>query len=257
MDTFIDKLAQRLTAQEMIKANTAADAEELHKLQGQVKQYEACLDEMRNVNSATMEAVNRLQQTGEVSAEMIDRLEHASVASASVIERLETAIESALQAINRMEHMQEVSMGLVDRLEHASVASAAASESIDQLVNAGIDKLQHAEVNVDGINELVQTSIGKINAMQQNTDNFQTLLRDSAVSQNEAINDFVHKESVKVYRNVQAVVVEEAAKQTEGREKVSKSGSNKMLVLMGLSGAALLASIGSLVFQILTLYHII
>ena len=48
MDTFIDKLAQRLTAQEMIKANTAADAEELHKVQGQVKQYEAYLDELQN-----------------------------------------------------------------------------------------------------------------------------------------------------------------------------------------------------------------
>lgn len=257
MDTFIDKLAQRLTAQEMIKANTAADAEELHKVQGQVKQYEACLDEMKNISSATAEAVSRLQQAGEASAEMIDRLEHASVASASVIERLEGAIESALQAINRMEHMQEVSMGLVDKLEHASVASAAASESIDQVVNAGIDKLQNAEVNTDGINELVRTSISKINEMQHNTDNFQTLLRDSAVSQNEAINDFVHKESVKVYRNVQAVVVEEAAKQTEGREKVNKTNSVKMMVLLGISGTALLASIGSLVFQILTYLHII
>lgn len=257
MDTFIDKLAQRLTAQEMIKANTAADAEELHKVQGQVKQYEAYLDEMKNISAATTEAVSRLEQASEGSAEMIDRLEHASVASASVIERLEGAIESALQAINRMEHMQEASTELVDKLEHASVASAATSENIDRVVNAGIEKLQHAEVNTDGINQLVQTSISKINGMQQNTDNFQTLLRDSAISQNDTISDFVHKESVKVYRNVQAVVVEEAAKQTEGQEKVNKSNSGKLGAILGISVVALLASVGSLIFQILAFLHII
>ncbi len=78
MDTFIDKLAQRLTAQEMIKANTAADAEELHKVQGQVKQYEAYLDELQNISSAVTAAVSRLEHAGEISGEMVDRLEHAS-----------------------------------------------------------------------------------------------------------------------------------------------------------------------------------
>lgn len=257
MDTFIDKLAQRLTAQEMIKANSAADAEELHKVQGQVKQYEAYLDEMKNISAATAEAVSRLEQAGEASSEMTDRLEHASVASAAVIERLERAIESALQAISGMEHMQEASTELVDKLEHASVASAAASESIDQVVNAGIEKLQHAEVNTDSINQLVQTSIDKINGMQQNTDNFQTLLRDSANSQNETIGDVVHKESVKVYRNVQAVVEEEVAKQIEGQEKINKSNSGKLRAVLGISIVALLVSVGSLIFQILTYLHVI
>ena len=32
MDTFMDKLAQKLNAQEMIKANSAADAEEMDQL---------------------------------------------------------------------------------------------------------------------------------------------------------------------------------------------------------------------------------
>ena len=271
MAKFIDKLSQRLTAQEMIKANTAADAEELHKVQGQVKQYEAYLDEMKNIGSVTVEAVNSLEQAGTTSAEMVnrlerstdasvdmvDRLEHASVAAASVIERLEGAVESALLAINRMENIQEASTELVDKLEHASVSAAAAKEGIDRVVNIGIEKLQNAEVNTDGINELVQTSISKINGMQQNTDNFQILLRDSATSQNDAINDFVHKESVKVYRNVQAVVVEEAAKQIESQEKVYKTNSGKMVAILGISIVALLASVGSFVFQLLTYLHVI
>lgn len=282
MDTFIDKLAQRLTAQEMIKANSAADAEELHKVQGQVKQYEAYLDEMQNISSATVAAVNRLEHASEASTEMVDRLEHASVASASVIERLEGTIESALQAIGRMEQMQEMSAQLADRLEHAGVASAAASERIDQavndgverlehagvaaaaaseqidrVVNVGIAKLQHAEVNTDGINELVAASVGKIKEMQEGGGNIQTMLRDSVNGQNETISDFVHKENVKVYRNVQAVVVEETAKQTERLEKVNKSSSTKMGAILGISLVALLASLGSLIFQILTYLHVI
>ena len=35
MDTFMDKLAQKLNAQEMIKANSAADAEEMDQLKSQ------------------------------------------------------------------------------------------------------------------------------------------------------------------------------------------------------------------------------
>ena len=37
MDTFMDKLAQKLNAQEMIKANSAADAEEMDQLKSQPK----------------------------------------------------------------------------------------------------------------------------------------------------------------------------------------------------------------------------
>ncbi|MDE6517353.1 MAG: hypothetical protein K2L18_05850, partial [Acetatifactor sp.] len=74
MDTFIDRLAQRLTAQEMIKANSAADAEELRKVQGQVKQYEAYLDELQNIGSTVAAAVERLEHAGKTSAEMVGRL---------------------------------------------------------------------------------------------------------------------------------------------------------------------------------------
>ncbi len=252
MDTFIDKLAQRLTAQEMIKANTAADAEELHKVQGQVKQYEAYLDELQNISSAVTAAVSRLEHAGEISGEMVDRLEHASV-----IERLEGAIENALQVSGRMEHLQQVSAELADKLEHADVASAASAERIDQVVNAGLDKLERAQINTDGINELVEAGIRKIREVQQDNDNIQMLLKDSTNSQNETISDYVHKENVKVYRNVQAVVVEEAAKHTENLEKISKAGAGKMGLLLGISAVALLASLGSLVFQILAYLHVI
>ena len=46
MDNFIDKLAQKFNAQELIKANTQAEAKELERLQLQVAEYERILQEI-------------------------------------------------------------------------------------------------------------------------------------------------------------------------------------------------------------------
>ena len=51
MDNFIDKLAQKFNAQEMIKANSQAEAAEMKKLQLQISEYEKILQEM-NINNS-------------------------------------------------------------------------------------------------------------------------------------------------------------------------------------------------------------
>lgn len=50
MDNFMDKLAQRFNAQEIIKANSQAEAQELDKLRMQMDAYDECLKEMRRLN---------------------------------------------------------------------------------------------------------------------------------------------------------------------------------------------------------------
>ena len=52
MDTFMDKLAQKLNAQEMIKANSAADAEEMDQLKNQLREYDECLAQMQQEDGA-------------------------------------------------------------------------------------------------------------------------------------------------------------------------------------------------------------
>ena len=58
MDTFMDKLAQKLNAQEMIKANSAADAEEMDQLKSQLREYDECLAQMQQVNKE-LKAINQ------------------------------------------------------------------------------------------------------------------------------------------------------------------------------------------------------
>ena len=60
MDTFIDKLAQRFSAQDMIRANLAAEAKETRKLREKMESYESLLQEMRQINLKNMESAERV-----------------------------------------------------------------------------------------------------------------------------------------------------------------------------------------------------
>ena len=62
MDSFMDKIAQKFTAQDMIKANTAAEEKELKRLRMQVEEYDKRLEEMRKLNLKNLELVDKLQE---------------------------------------------------------------------------------------------------------------------------------------------------------------------------------------------------
>ena len=72
MDTFIDKLAQKRNAQEIIRANTAAEAQKMEKLEKQVEAYEGLLQEMRKVNTKSIENEPKLERLLEESLKKIE-----------------------------------------------------------------------------------------------------------------------------------------------------------------------------------------
>ena len=75
MDTFMDKLAQKFTAQEMIKANSAAEAAELQRMRDQVKQYDECLQEMKLVNADTKSTLVQMEKALAVGVEKFEKTE--------------------------------------------------------------------------------------------------------------------------------------------------------------------------------------
>jgi len=179
MDTFMDKLAQKLTAQEMIKANTAADAEEMKRIKNQLKEYENILERMKQL-----------------------------VADAS------------------------------DKLEHAKVDG----DEINRLVSEGIVKISEMQADTEGLEQLQDT----LDELEQT---FSTKL-DSA-------NENIHKECVKVYRNVQASVVEENEKQADSLRGSIHRVKGKVKAVLGVSIAALVISVANMVFQILVYLNIL
>jgi len=70
-------------------------------------------------------------------------------------------------------------------------------------------------------------------------------------------NESIHKECVKVYRNVQAAVVEENGKQTEVLRGSIHRTRGKIEVVLGISVAALVVSVAGLAFQILLYLNIL
>ena len=75
MDNFMDKIAQKLGAQEAIRANAAADAAQIERLEAQVAEYDACIKEMRRLNLRNAENEQKLKEM----AESIGQIEHQTV----------------------------------------------------------------------------------------------------------------------------------------------------------------------------------
>ena len=197
MDTFMDKLAQKLNAQEMIKANSAADAEEMDQLKSQLREYDECLAQMQQVNKE-------------------------------------------LKAINQEKLMSETIAPEVTKLSEEGVAA--------------LQKLQ--QENTEKLEALEQQYTAKLEELQQSTEVLDELQKhvDEKLSTTE---ENVHKECVKVYRNVQAVVVEENEKQTEAiAAKVKENLGGKLNGVLGVSIAAVVLTVADIVLHVLSILHI-
>lgn len=200
MDTFMDKLAQKLNAQEMIKANSAADAEEMDQLKSQLREYDECLAQMQQVNKE-LKAIN--QEMEKLMSETI--------------------------APEVTKHFQDEGSGCP--------AEAAAGE--------------HREAGSSGTAVYCQT--GRTAAEYEVLDELQKHV-DEKLSTTE---ENVHKECVKVYRNVQAVVVEENEKQTEAiAAKVKENLGGKLNGVLGVSIAAVVLTVADIVLHVLSILHI-
>lgn len=202
MDNFMDKIAQKLTSQDMIRANSAADAAELESLETQMAlfkeqmgKYDDCLQEMRKLNLKNIESAQGVQQLADQANERLEKT--------------------------------------VGELESTSVSKI---QQTSDLSIAGIK--QTSDVSIAGINQTVAESLAKIAEIKENADNLEkitetmTNLQGKLEESFKSMEDFLHTDNVKVYRNVQAAMIEELEKQTaeikEIQEKAVKS--NKILI---------------------------
>lgn len=203
MDTFMDKLAQKLNAQEIIRANSAADAEELGKLKSQLKEYNECLEKMQKLLDDGASKLEGAQLNG---AEL-NRLVQESIDKLQVIQQ--TTQQSA-------DNIDEIDMALEEWKNSLTTLLTEQKESMDSALGAQQEKI------------------------------------DAKLAE---CNENVHKECVKVYRNVQAVVVEEDAKQTENVINSVNGLKGKLNAVLGVSIVALIASVCSIAIQILNMFN--
>ena len=191
MDNFMDKVAEKLNSQELIRANAAADAAALENLEkqlalfkDQMEKYDDCLQEMRKLNLKNIESAQGVQELAV------------------------TANEKLGQSLG------EVEAASVSRIKETS------------------------DLSIAGINKTLNESLAKIAQIKENADNLERITEDMSGLQTKIeerfrnMEDFLHIDNIKVYRNVQAAMMEELEKQAtvlkEEQDKLAKS--NKIIL---------------------------
>ena len=192
----MDKLAQKFSAQEMINANSQAEAEEMKRLQMQVSEYEKILQEMRKLSYKNTELSERRELVIGKNAGKIQRMKEDEKKLIAVLKDLTE--EQTKNRDSELEKKEE------ERLEKERVDEAKKQSDISVITNLLENKFQRSD-------------------------------------------DFVHKENVKVYRNVQAVVVDELKRYTESAQEEKNAINAKLGKVMKFSVISMLASIVSVV----------
>ncbi|MGN0377701.1 MAG: hypothetical protein ACI4ED_08700 [Suilimivivens sp.] len=226
MDNFMDKITQKLNSQDMIRANAAADAAELENLENQVavfkeqmEKYDDCLQEMRQLNLKNIESAQGIQNLTEQASEKL--------------EKAVGEVESV--SVSKIQQTSDLSIAGIQQTSDASIAGI---KQTSDLSIAGIR--QTSDASIAGINQTVAESLAKIAEIKDNSgrDSLEKITEAMSgllTKQDEAfkgLEDFLHTDNVKVYRNVQAAMIEELEKQTnelkEAQEKAAKT--NKILL---------------------------
>ena len=217
MDNFMDKIAQKLGAQEAIRANAAADAAQIERLEAQVAEYNACIKEIRKLSLRNAENEQKLRELIEAVKEQLKlSLEENSRQMRQLVETCGGKIEQLAEKGNtQLELLTEKGSTQLGQLTEKG------SAQLEQMAEKGNVRLnQRAE-------ECMVRMYGEEGDMQdfEEEDRVESILEElkSASSENmkrleelfRQSDDFVHRENVKVYRNVQAATTEELGKQIE------------------------------------------
>lgn len=242
MDMFMDKLAQKLTAQEIIKANTAADAEELNHLRKQVADYDDCLAKLQKlIDEENARLAETRKESGNAVNGLAEELKHLGKQVADqqdVLAKVQQTLTGQQdEALTRLQQSVADQQDTLAELQQTLTGQQ--DEALTKLQQSVTEQLAAVEKAVS-------------DKLEKQTDG-QLEERLNLVEEN------VHKECVKVYRNVQAVVVEESGKQKEAAEAVTagvEAVKGKLGVVMGVSAAALVFSLVTMILQILEAFQI-
>ena len=206
----MDKLAQKFSAQELIEANSQAEAEEMKRLQLQISEYEKILQEMRKLNYRNTELSDKLDRMIGDNADKIQ----------SMKEDEQQLIAALLDLTDEQTRNREAEL---ERKEEERLEQEQAQEVQKQS-------------DLTAITDLLENKFQKSD-------------------------DFVHKENVKVYRNVQAVVVDEIKRCVEqaqnDQNELKKELNAKLNKVMIFSVISMLASAASVVLWVLRILGIL
>lgn len=215
MDTFMSKLSQKINAQEMIRANTAADTAKMEEMQRQMKEYDKLLQDMRKVNLKAAENMDLMQNVIKEGLQKIEEIQGNGDTQADN-ERLLEETKKQME-----EFLPEIQRQTEDLLPRMQTQMEELLPEIRKQVDESLEEMKK------------QMEEGFTKA-----------------------DDFLHKENVKVYRNVQASVVEELNKQNEVLVGKIKERIGEQKSMMPISIIILLLVLADIAIHLLDLFVI-
>lgn len=195
MDTFLSKLSQKANAQELINANSAADAAKMEMMQKQMDEYDKLLQEMRKVNLKTIENMEQLQKVINESLQKIEAIQESSDIHEDMEKLLEEMKKQRDELAAAKKQQEELAAETKKQQEESAAETKRQQEEFTAETKSQMDEL------ITGIKEQQE------NLLPEMKKQVEEVVQRS--------DDFLHKENVKVYRNVQAAMTEELDKQSE------------------------------------------
>lgn len=224
MDNFMDKIVQKLNSQDMIRANAAAEAAELENLETQVtlfkdqlEKYDQCLQEMRKLNLKNIESAQGVQELAGKANETVGK----------------TAREVESVSVSKIKQTSDISI-------------------------AGIK--QTSDISIAGINQTVEESLAKIAEIKENASNMEEItetmtgLQEKLEDLFKSMEDFLHTDNVKVYRNVQASMIEELGKQTQEIKEAQEAAAKSNKVLMPFVMITMIVTLANIIITIARMF---
>lgn len=202
MDNFMETIAPKFSATDMIRANAQADAallddkkEQIMRFEAQMTKVDSALTDIREVNMKNLETAQNVQDLAKASTDGINK-----------------TVDESLAKIARIQESTDV-----------------------------VDAIKTLDEKMDSVKTLDE-KLDEIKALEEKME-----------ALHKELEEFAHTDHVKIYRNVQASVIEELEKQTkELKEAQKKKGALVPLVI-----ASIVFSAASFALLLLMMFGLI
>lgn len=174
-----------------------------------------------------------------------------AAADAAALENLEKQLtlfkDQMLRYDDCLQEMRKLNLKNIESAQGVQELTAKTNEKLDKTLetveSVSVSKIKEtSERSIAGINQALSEGLAKIAEIQENPENIEKLTRDLADIQTKVaelfqnLEEYLHTDNVKVYRNVQASMIEELDKQTallqEGQNNLARKNQTMFVCVI-------------------------
>ena len=188
-----------------------------------------------------------------------------AAADAAELESLEKQLTVFKQQMEKyddcIQEMQKVSLKNIASAQEVQELAEKASEKIGKTAGeveaVSVSKIKEtSDLSIAGINQTLNESLAKIAEIKESSDHLDKVTENMSGFQEKQeelfknLEDFLHTDNVKVYRNVQAAMQEELEKQTAELKESYEKAAGKSGILLPFMIITMIISIANLAVTI-------